>query len=79
MAGSPPLPNELPIGRRLKMRRDALGLSGKEVAGQAGITASQLSRIERGHHEPSYRTVVRLFLVLGITLREEVNGGERAA
>ncbi|MDP9358167.1 MAG: helix-turn-helix domain-containing protein [Chloroflexota bacterium] len=78
MAGPSP-PDELPIGRRLKMRRDALGKSAQEVAGLAGISVSQLSRIERGHHEPRWRTVERLFLVLGITLREEVNGGDRAA
>ncbi len=54
-------------------------MSGKEVASLAAISTWQLSRIERGHHEPSYRTVVRLFLVLGIALREEVIGGDRAA
>ncbi len=78
MAGSPPLPNELPIGRRLKMRRDALGLSAREVAGRAGITASQLSRIEHGRHRPTWETVERLYWVMGITLREEVIDHEAA-
>lgn len=79
MAGSLPLPNELPIGRRLRIRRDALGMSAQEVAGLAGITASQLSRIERGRQRPTWDTVERLYWVMGIMLREEVIAGDRAA
>ncbi len=78
MAGSPPLPNGLPIGRRLKMRRDALGMSAREVASLAGITASQLSRIEHGRHSPTWETVERLYWVMGITLREKVIDDEAA-
>ncbi len=78
MAASPPLPNELSIGRRLRMRRDALGMRAQDVASLAGITASQLSRIEHGRQRPTWDTVERLYWVMGITLREEVIDNEAA-
>ncbi len=71
----PPSLDGLPIGRRIAARRVAVGLSGQELAARAGISSSQLSRIERGKHDPSWRTTVRLFGVLGIALREEEIGG----
>ena len=70
----PPSPDGLPIGRRIAARRVAVGLSGQELAALAGISSSQLSRIEHGKHDPSWRTMVRLFGVLGIVLREEEVG-----
>jgi len=70
MAGTPPLPDAPPIGRRLRMRRDALGMTAQAVADRAGITASQLSRIEHGRNQPTWHTVDRLFRVLGVTLKE---------
>jgi len=72
---SPPLPDGLPIGRRIAARRAAAGLSGQTLAARAGITSSQLSRIEHGRVDPSWRTVVLLFGSLGIVLREEAVGG----
>ncbi len=78
----PPSPDGLPIGRRIAARRAVVGLSGQELAARAGISSSQLSRIEHGKHDPSWRTTVRLFAVLGIVLREEEIGSttdDRAA
>ncbi len=75
MRTSPPSPDGLPIGRRIAARRAAAGLSGQELAARAGISPSQLNRIEHGKHDPSWRTTVRLFGVLGIVLREEEIGG----
>ena len=79
MNGSPPLLDGPPIGRRLRMRREALGMSAQALAATAGISPSHLSRIERGHHRPTWDTVERLYRALGIVLREEVIEDEHAA
>ncbi len=77
MAALPPLPSTLPIGRRLRMRRDEIGLTAQEVAALAGLSPSQLSRLEHGRHRPTWETVERICAVLGlsIVLREEVIAG----
>ena len=53
-------------GKRLKLRRVELGMGQKEVASAAGITASQLCRIENGVHWPHMPTLQRLSQVLKI-------------
>jgi predicted transcriptional regulator len=72
---SPPSPDGLPIGRRVAMHRAALGISSQELAARAGISASQLSRIEHGRHDPAWSTVERLYRALGWELREVMIGG----
>jgi transcriptional regulator with XRE-family HTH domain len=62
---SPLLRDGLTIGRRVAVLRTEAGISGQELAARAGISASQLSRIERGRHDPSWSTIVRLFAALG--------------
>ena len=41
-------------------RREALGLSQRELAKRAGISHTVISRIEGGEHSPSPKTLERL-------------------
>ncbi|VVD59281.1 cupin domain-containing protein [Pandoraea anhela] len=53
------------IGERLKELRSARGLSLRELAGQAGVSATLLSQIERSVTDPSLETMRRLAAVFG--------------
>ena len=64
------------IGPHLRMLRLARQLKAQEVAAAAGLSPSQLSKLERSKHEPQWATVVRIYHALGIALREEVIGHE---
>jgi transcriptional regulator with XRE-family HTH domain len=53
------------IGERLKELRSARGLSLRDLAGQAGVSATLLSQIERSITDPSLETMRRLAGVFG--------------
>lgn len=59
-----PVSNEL--GRRLRRRRRAAGLTLEQMAAQAGFDKGYLSRIENGKKVPPIATLSRLAEVLGI-------------
>ena len=42
---------ELPVGRRVRMRREALGLSIQQLSRLSGVSASYISRLENGERE----------------------------
>ncbi|MBB2206277.1 cupin domain-containing protein [Gluconacetobacter takamatsuzukensis] len=48
------------LGRHLRQRRKALGLSLQRIADGAGISVGHLSQIERGLSSPSVRDLVRI-------------------
>jgi transcriptional regulator with XRE-family HTH domain len=52
----------------LKRLREDSGITQEELAFDAGITASALSRIERGLNSPGWTTVKRLAEALDVTL-----------
>jgi transcriptional regulator with XRE-family HTH domain len=56
----------------LKRFRQERGITQEQVAFDAGITASALSRIERGLNDPGWTTVGRIAKALGISLVELV-------
>lgn len=58
----PPLPDEqmLALGRNLRSRRKALGLTLVQVGELAGLSATFVSQVERGRHRPSVPTLHRL-------------------
>ncbi len=68
MHASPPLRNAAHVGRQLKLRRIERGLQLQEVASAAGLSASQLSRIEHGGCTPRVDTLLRLCVPLGVAL-----------
>ena len=53
-------------GGLLMMRREQLGLSRRQLARLTRISHSTISRIERGLHTPSIRTLERLADALGV-------------
>lgn len=58
------------VGRRLREMRKARGLSAKEVAARAGLSAQSISRIELGQHDVVLTTLEKILAVMGYTLRD---------
>jgi transcriptional regulator with XRE-family HTH domain len=54
----------------LKRLREERELTQEQLAFEAGITVSALSRIERGLNSPAWTTVARIVRALGISLSE---------
>jgi transcriptional regulator with XRE-family HTH domain len=48
------------IGQAIRLRRNAAGLSQRDLARAAGTTAAAISHIERGGRNPSSRLLVRI-------------------
>lgn len=48
------------VGRNVRVRRQALGLSQEQVAHDAGITLRYLGMVERGQQNPSLSVIVRI-------------------
>lgn len=58
------------IGEAVAVRRQALGLKQREVAGRAGVTPESLSRFERGRvAEFGSRKLLAVLAVLGMELQ----------
>jgi transcriptional regulator with XRE-family HTH domain len=58
------VPGEVPLGDRLRARRQALELTLKEVADAAGLSVGFISQIERGITTPSLSSLVSVARVL---------------
>jgi len=54
-------------GGRIRKTRIAIGMSLKDLADAAGISIGNLSQIERGMANPSFRTVMKIQSALGVT------------
>ena len=53
------------FGRRVRERRQELGLSQAELAGATGTSQPAIARLEAGGTEPTLRTITGLARVLG--------------
>ena len=53
------------LGERIKSRREALGLSQKDLADQVGVSAAMICWLERGTKSPSLQLGFQLAEVLG--------------
>ena len=68
------------LAELLKQLREDREITQEQLAFDAGMTASALSRIERGVNSPGWMTVRRLAEALDVSLAElatEVEEGER--
>jgi segregation and condensation protein B len=67
----PSRPDPGVLGRTLKQRRKAVGLTLTELGTRVKVSAAQLSRIETGRSTPSYRTLTLLHEALGLHSDEQ--------
>jgi putative molybdopterin biosynthesis protein len=65
-----------PDGARLRLARQARGLSQQQLAGVAGVTRQAVSAVESGHSDPSLRVALGLARALGMTVEELFGPGE---
>lgn len=49
-----------PLGEVIRSRREAIGISQRELGRRAGVTASHIAYIEAGRRRPSYTLLFRL-------------------
>jgi putative molybdopterin biosynthesis protein len=63
-------------GARLRLARQARGLSQLQLAMMAGVTRQAISRVESGHADPSLRVAFALAAALGMTIEELFGAGE---
>lgn len=69
-----PTPLTVEIGRRIKQRRKALGLSAKEVGQKAGLSFQSVFNYEQGKHEPAFVQLVRFSRALDVPVAELISG-----
>jgi transcriptional regulator with XRE-family HTH domain len=60
------------IGPKIRELREAAALTQEDLAHQAGISTSTLSRIERGNFQPRMDTLGKLAQALGVSVAELV-------
>jgi len=65
-----------PDGTRLRLARQARGLSQQQLAGVAGVTRQAVSAVESGHSDPSLRVALGLARALGMTVDELFGPGD---
>jgi transcriptional regulator with XRE-family HTH domain len=65
------------LGTRLRGRRLALGRTLADVAGEAGLSVSYLSAVEKGANMPSLPVLARLVHALRLTLHELLRDEDR--
>ena len=56
------------VSAMIRMEREALGLSMRDLAALAGISYPTISRIENGHEDPRWETLTKIAAALGKTL-----------
>lgn len=61
---------ELQIGRRVRMVRESVGLSQRELARRAGITNATISLIEQDSHAPSVTSLHRILSAIPMSLAD---------
>ena len=60
------------LGRRIRERRKALGLTQAELAGEVGVTKAAIYYYETGMKTPSLATITTISRVLDVTIDELV-------
>lgn len=54
------------FGIKIRQLRKSMGLTQEQLAEKVGIDNKHLSKIENGLHLPTYKTIKKLFDVLGV-------------
>ena len=58
------------IGQQFAARRQALGLSQRELADKLGITQANIARIEHGKQNLTVRTMAKMTAALGMRMAD---------
>lgn len=66
---------EIKIGSRIRQLRQERGMTLDQLAAQAGISASHLSRLERDQAEPSFTVAAAIAERIGVSLSELLPNG----
>jgi transcriptional regulator with XRE-family HTH domain len=66
------------IGRNLSRARGALGLTQKELAAEANISAQYVSKLEGEDGDPSLEVLLALSKALGVSINYLLTGRETA-
>ncbi|MBP9181636.1 MAG: helix-turn-helix domain-containing protein [Fuscovulum sp.] len=61
---------DLQIGRRIRMVRESVGLSQRELARRSGITNATISLIEQDSHAPSVTSLHRILSAIPMSLAD---------
>lgn len=79
MESSSPLNDvSLAFGQALAARRAVAGVSQEELAYQAGVDRTFVSRLERGIRQPTISTLIALGAALGVSAATLVEDVEKA-
>lgn len=70
---------EIKIGGRIRELRQERGMTLDQLAAQAGISASHLSRLERDQAEPSFTVAAAIAQQIGVSLSELLPNGPSAS
>jgi putative molybdopterin biosynthesis protein len=65
-------------GTRLRLARQARGLSQQQLAGMAGVSRQAVSAVESGHSDPSLRVALAIGEALGVRVEELFGHGGQA-
>ncbi|HEX8070641.1 MAG TPA: helix-turn-helix transcriptional regulator [Pyrinomonadaceae bacterium] len=68
------LVNTIELGRAIRRKREAAGLSLRDVADETGVSASTLSRIENGTGKPDADNIARLTAWLDMPMERVMSG-----
>jgi len=66
-------PRKARISRKVKELRRQSGMTQQELAEKSGLPQSHISRLEKGVHSPSYKTMERIANVFGVK-HDELEG-----
>jgi transcriptional regulator with XRE-family HTH domain len=67
------------VGDRLRVARERVGISQRELARRLGLSASLISQLENGVSQPSVGTLYGIVTELDVSLDEIIRGEERPA
>jgi len=67
------------VGRRMTAQREAAGLSKRRLAKLSGVAEKDLREWERGKHEPTARSLLRLIPFIGGTVEFYLDDGDGGA
>jgi len=61
------------LGKKLRERRRACGMTLEKLAGEAGMDANHLSKMELGKREPSFKTICKLSVPLNLDANQLIS------